>query len=350
MQLSFDPTLDRSEALLRLERLLVPGPLCDPALAARIGRLAASFQGFIASYPLPLWAPGLAVDNGMRGLSEALFPMKEVRPVFDLLLKQGCRFTPLLSGTYLHSSACWLDLLQRLRPQLSHADPARTLRELARDDQARTRFLFSLMLPHHYGGGFDRYPQQLRWISSWLRERGRGCQGGIRVLDSACGSGEGTYELAGAVAAAGARGGAAVHGSTLEPMELFAAAHLFFPHDRDREGDYREKVAPLLARPEAPAMEFYLDRVDAPSEREPYHLVLCNGLLGGPLLHGAEDLCRAFAGLASRLAPGGVLLAADRFHAGWRLRVPAAALCDLMRANGLAPLEVPEGIAGERKG
>jgi hypothetical protein len=53
--------------------------------------------------------------------------------------------------------------------------------------------------------------------------------------------------------------------------------------------------------------------------------------------------------LAARLAPGGVLLAADRFHAGWRLRVPAAALSALMREHGLAPLEVPEGIGAIRE-
>ena len=325
MQLSFTPTPDREEARLRLERLLVPGSLLDPYLAGRIDRLARAFASFVSSYPLPLWAPGLVTDNEMRGLSEALFPMDGVRPLFDLLLRRGCRFEPFLTGSYLHSSATWLDLLQRLQPPIPSANPATLLLELARDHEARTRFLFSLMLPHHFGGGFDRYPQQSLWLSSWLRERMGRFPGGIRVLDSACGSGEGTYQVAGLVAAAGPGGrGSEVHGSTLEQIELFAAAHMFFPHDLDRVGS-----APV---------------------REPYHLVLCNGLLGGPLMHDPGQLACAFAGLAARLAPGGVLVAADRFHAGWRLRVPVGTLTALMRQHGLTPLEVPEGIAGVKAG
>ena len=40
------------------------------------------------------------------------------------------------------------------------------------------------------------------------------------------------------------------------------------------------------------------------------------------------------------------LEAADRFHAGWRQRVPASALDALLRAHGLVPLTVPEGVGG----
>ena len=351
MQLSFAPTPDREEAGRRLERLLVPGSLLDASLSRRIDRLARAFRSFVSSYPLPLWAPGLAVDNEMRGLSEALFPMKEVRPLFDLLLGRGCRFEPLLSCSYLHSSATWLDLLQRLKPSIASPDPARLLLELARGYEARTRFLFSLMLPHHFGGGFDRYPRQSEWLSTWLKERAGDFPGGIRVLDSACGSGEGTYQVARLVAEAGLGGrGGEVHGSTLEQIELFAAAQMFFPHDRGREREYRARVEPLFSTPDAPRMEFYLDQVGSAPVREPYHLVLCNGLLGGPLLHDPGRLAAAFAGLASRLAPGGVLVAADRFHAGWRLRVPVPALSALMQQHGLVPVEVPEGVAGVKTG
>lgn len=351
MELSFAPTLDRDETLRRLERLLVPGSLLDPCLARRIDRLADAFQSFAAAYPLPLWAPGLAVNNEMRGLSEALFPLSQVRSVFALLLSRGCRFDPFISGSYLYSSACWLDFLHRLRPQLLSADPAPLLRKLAANHEARATFLFSLMLPHHFGGGFDRYPLQSEWLAGWLRETGGRFTGGIRALDSACGSGEGTYQLGALLAAAGFTGSrCVVHGSTLEPIELFAAAHLFFPHDREREREYRARVAPLFNSADAPALEFYLDRVGSAASREPYHLVLCNGLLGGPLLHERDELEAAFAGLASRLLPGGVLLAADRFHAGWRQRVSSEMLRSLLRANGLTPFQVPEGIAGLKTG
>ena len=285
----------------------------------------------------------------MRGVTEALFPISRVRRAFELLLREGCRFPPLLSGSYLYSCASWLDLLQRFRPQPAQADPAHLLRELARDPGKRVAFLFALLLPHHFGGSFDRYPAQSRWLGAWLRSRAGRLRGRIRALDSACGSGEGTYGLAELIAGAGFGGkGCVVHGSTLEPIELFAAAHAFFPHDPDRARDYRGRVAPLLEKADAVGMEFYLDEVGTVRKGEGYHLILCNGLLGGPLLHEPGELSRAVGALASRLLPGGVLLAADRFHAGWRLRVPAEKLRALMRAHGLVPLEVPEGVAGRR--
>ncbi len=341
--------MDRVELQRRLQQLLVPGSLLDAPLARSIDRLARSFARYAASYPLPLWAPGLVTDNEMRSLTEALLPMAEIRPAFDRLLARSCRFTPLLAGCYLHSSACWIDFLQRLQPPLPLANPAVILSRLAENYQARERFLFSLMLPHHYGGGFDRYPLQSQWLSGWLKERAK-ILGGIRILDSACGSGEGTYQVAELLREAGYSGRSCeVHGSTLEEIELYAAAHLYFPHDPQREREYRARTAPLLGAADAPRFEFYLDRVGSAPEREPYHLVLCNGLLGGPLLHDDAELDAAFAGLAARLLPGGVLLAADRFHAGWRLRVPAERLCALMEKHGLIPFQVPEGIAGIKR-
>ncbi|MBJ6798780.1 chemotaxis protein CheR [Geomonas propionica] len=348
MPLSFIPTIDDSEIRRRLARLLVPGSLLDATLERRIELISAEFASYAASYPLPLWAPGLAVTNEMRGLTEVLFPLARPRALFELILRRSCRFDPLLSGSYLHSSASWIDLLQKLAPRLRCADPAPALLRLAQDEDARATFLFTLMLPQHFGGGFDRYREQYRWLAGWLGEQAGHCLTGIRVLDAACGSGEGTYQVAQLVAEAGLSAGSCVHGSTLEPIELFAAAHLHFPHDRERQREYRDRVRPLFDGTPRPALQFYLDRVDAAPQGEPYHLVLCNGLLGGPLLHEPAHLAAAFAGLAARLAPGGLLLAADRFHAGWRLRVPRAALVDELRRHGLTPIEVPEGIAGRK--
>jgi len=350
MELSFTPTLEAAEAKRRLDRLLIPGSILDADLASRIDRIACAFQSYAACYPLPLWAPGLIIDNEMRGMTEALFPMSEIRAIFDLVLRRGCQFPPLLSGSYLHSSASWLDLLNKLRPQLGQADPAATLRELALDSEKRRRFLFTLLLPHHFGGAFDRYPQQSQWLELWLKENLGRLNGSIRALDSACGSGEGTYGLAELISAAGFAGKSCLlHGSTLEPIELFAAAQVFFPHDLDREREYRTRVAPLLMMTDPIPMEFYLDEVGAVKRRDQYDLILCNGLLGGPMMHEAGELSGALKALASRLAPGGVLLAADRFHAGWRLRVPTEKLTEMMLEHGLTPRKVPEGIAGAKE-
>lgn len=349
MRLHYLPTLDKDEACRRLGRLLVDGSLDDPHLLGRIERLARDFRSYAASYPLPLWAPGLVIDNEMRGWTEALFPVAGTAAVFDLLLRRGCHFPPLLAGSYLHSSPSWPDLLQKLRCQVTGCDPAVLLRGLARDPHRRRNFLFALLLPHHFGGGFDRYPLQTRWIGSWLEENRARLAGRVRTLDSACGSGEGTYGLAEAAAQAGyGAAGCRVDGSTIEPIELFAGAHAFFPHDARREQEYRARVAPLLAAQSIP-IGFYLDEVGREGGGgEPYDLVLCNGLLAGPLLHEPDQLAQAIRALALRLAPGGVLLAADRFHAGWRRRIPAASMCELMRQHGLIPLEVPEGIGGSK--
>ncbi len=349
MELSFIPTLDRSLAEQRLELLLVPGSLLDHTLAGRIDRLAGAFRNYASCYPLPLWAPGLAIGNEMRSLTEALFPIAPVTAVFDHLLRRSCRFPPQLAGSGLHGAASWLDLVQKLRPQTHHADPSALLRELARDEKIRRRFIFALFLPQHFGAAFDRYPQQSRWLAAWLRDNAGRLKGRMRALDSACGSGEGTYTLAEQIRAAGLGGdGCAVHGSTLEQIELFAAAHLFFPHEPERERQYRARVAPLFQGPDVVSMEFYLEEI-ANSDREgEYRLILCNGLLGGPMLHEPGELSRAVGKLASRLAPGGVLLAADRFHAGWRQRVPASALDALLREHGLVPLTVPEGVGGRK--
>jgi SAM-dependent methyltransferase len=285
----------------------------------------------------------------MRALTEALLPMAQVRAVFDLVLRQGCRFPPMLSGSYLHSAGSWLDLLQKLRPQLAQADPACLLRELARDAEQRRNFLFALFLPHHFGGGFDRYPLQSQWIEAWLKANFGRLKGKIHALDSACGSGEGTYGLAEQIKSAGFGGDSCVvHGSTLEPIELFAAAHAFFPHDLVRERNYRCRVAPLFGPNEGLRLEFYLEDVTSATERGKYQLILCNGLLGGPLLHEPAELSRAIRAFASRLAPGGVLLATDRFHAGWHRRDPVTELNSRMQEHGLTPQDVPEGAAGRK--
>jgi hypothetical protein len=351
MRLSCTPTLDDELIRERLNRLLVSGALLHDDLARRIGRLSRAFRLYAASYPLPLWAPGLLLDNEMRGTTESLFPVAEAVAVFERLLRRGCRYAPPLSTTYLHSSPTWLDLLQKLAPHTGSADPTPLLRELALDGEKRMKFLFTLFLPQHFGGGFDRYTIQSRWIAGWLRDNGARLKGRIRILDSACGSGEGSYGVAELLEAAGYPGeGSVVHGSTLEPLELFAAAHAFFPHDERRQQGYRGRVRQLLTNPERFSMQFYLEDVAAETARESYDLVLCNGLLGGPLLHEPELLAAAFRGLASSVRAGGVLLAADHFHAGWRLRVPVSLLHEMMRVNGLTPIEVPEGVAGRNSG
>ncbi|GFO53502.1 hypothetical protein GMSM_05090 [Geomonas sp. Red276] len=418
MELCYRPTLDRDGIERRLSKLLIPGPIEDPALLRRIGRLEREFQRFAASFPLPMWAPGLVITGEMRSMWEAYFPVEGVAQLFAAVLRRGCRFPPLFPATYLASSPSWPDLLGRItdanpiltltlpmkgkapaagllqeglapsfplpgggegvgeagsrdqgaktvgwgalsppsgagpawaRGARPTADPAPALTALVRDENFRRELLFALFLPRHFGGSFDRYPLQRAWVTGWLREE-RGRLGGrVRLLDSACGSGEGSYCLAEAVLAAGYRPEASlVTASTLEEFELFAGAHGFLPHDRQREREYRARVAPIINQ-SGLVMEFRLEEVGMLADRGAFDVVVCNGLLGGPLLHEENELARAVHGLAERVAPGGVLLAADRFHAGWRRQVPLEMLKGMLVKEGLELMEVKEGIGGRRK-
>lgn len=343
----FLPTFDEDLIAARLGLFLVPGPLDLPYLTRRLARLRLDFSRYLENYPQPVWAPGLRVTQEMRSLTEALLPLKTVLPPFRLLLRESCRFPPCIEATGIEAQASWLDLLTRLAPFNESPDPARLLSELAADPKRRRLFLFVLFLPRHFGGGFDRYPAQYRWIAQWLSENRRRLDRGVRVLDSACGSGEGCYGVGELLAQGGfSPKNCAIHGSTLELFELFAAAHGYFPHDLERQREFRSRVAPLLTQ-WGGAMEFYAEDLREKG-RGDYDLVLCNGLLGGPILHREPELARALANLARRLRPGGVLLAADRFHAGWRARVPRETLLLALRRHGLVPLPVPEGIAAQR--
>jgi hypothetical protein len=52
--------------------------------------------------------------------------------------------------------------------------------------------------------------------------------------------------------------------------------------------------------------------------------------------------------LSERLRHGGILLAASRFHGGWKKLVSDETLGEIFRACGLKIMEVTEGLAGEK--
>ncbi len=169
-------------------------------------------------------------------------------------------------------------------------------------------------------------------------------------MDAACGSGEGTYEVAEMLLQLGFRGsGSAVEGSTLEPLELLAAAHGWFPHDRARSTLFRKRFSSLVAAGGDSMIRFYQeDLCCPPDDSRRYDLILCNGLLGGPLLHEKKSLAAAIDRLAIRLNPGGVLLASDHFHQGWHKKTPPAVITGLLAASGLKVIDVGEGVGGVR--
>jgi hypothetical protein len=348
--LILQPDFSAAAARRTLAGLLVPGPLRDQGLAARCRRLAERFRVYRERYPLPWWAPGLVTTREMASLTECYLPLAEIRAAFAHLYRRSLAFPAFLPATPFWQRSAWLDVLPLLPSHLATVDPASLLLRLLDDGALRQQALFAFSLPRRYGGDFARYPGQQRFLRHWLAESRDRLRGVCACLDAACGAGEGTYGLVTALAVSGYRLPCCrVVGTTVDPLELVAAAHGRFPHDPDREREFRAAVAPILEVRGELAMEFRGEDIcRGAGVGGAYDLVICNGLLGGPLLHEPAALASAVAGLVARMRPGGLFLAADRFHAGWKRQVTTTGLGQLLKELGVRPVPLEEGVGGIR--
>ncbi|HEX2770174.1 MAG TPA: chemotaxis protein CheR [Geobacteraceae bacterium] len=345
------PRFDRATIVRNLPALLVSGALADGDMDRRIASLTERFGIYTSCYPLGLWAPGLAVTREMRHLTEIYLPLDEIRRAFDRFFAIACRFSPFIPASTIHNSTDWLDILLRLQPLVSRPDPAFLLRSLIGEESSRRCFIFANFMPARYGGGFGRYPGQAELLRRWLGANRSRLAGGVRCLDAACGSGEGTYELALLLMESGFSAASIhLHGTTLEPLELFAAAHAHFPHDPEREAAYRLHVGPLFESGAAEKISFTLEDLTrpAPAAEKVYDIILCNGLLGGPFIHDQRELLETVRRLSLRLCVRGILLAVSRFHGGWKKIASDEMLREIFRECGLKILPVAEGVAGVR--
>ena len=331
-------------------RLLVAGDLGDPDLDRRAQRLDLLFRSAARTCPAQLWAPGLAIEREWRSVTETFLPWAEIAPAFRRLISLSLRYP--IPADPLAPIPSWPDFLDRFASGTDSANPAPLLRRLLDNESFRWNWLFILFLPKEHGGRFDRYPVQMKFIRRWLARRPSLFVTGISCLDAACGSGEGTWELALLCRECGFRPReVTICGSSLDPLELYAAAHGAFPHDPGREREYRHRIRPLVETGFAERMTFIReDLVDPAGSPVRHDLILCNGLIGGPMLHGPEQMERAVQGLVRRLSPGGLIVAADRFHEGWLKKTPKGAREALLARCGVRILETGEGIGGELLG
>ena len=349
--MNYSPRLEKTRIEEDLRALLVSGRVMDEGLERRVARLAEMFRIYNGCYPYGLWAPGLAIDREMRTLTEAYLPVDEITRAFDRLFSAALKFPPFLAASIVHNSTGWLDMLRKLQPLVARPNPATLLGTLMKDEEYRRRFIFANFMPVHYGGGFGRYPGQARFLAEWLDENRSTLAAGVRCLDAGCGSGEGTYDLAQLLIDKGfAAAYIHVRGATLEPLELFAAAHAFFPHDLEREAAFRRRIRPLFDCGAAGNISFHLEELGCmnPAKEKGYDIILCNGLLGGPFFHDPGGLAETVRMISNRLNSGGILLAASRFHGGWKKLLSDQAVREIFCACGLKMVEVAEGVGGVR--
>jgi hypothetical protein len=70
--------------------------------------------------------------------------------------------------------------------------------------------------------------------------------------------------------------------------------------------------------------------------------------MGGPLLNDKEMVRDLARNLAERVGKGGVFLAADRFHAGWRKSVTSGMIEAELESAGCTVVDAGEGVAAIR--
>lgn len=346
----FHPTLEPQAAAIDLSRLTVAGVITDPELQRRQKDLARYYRVYLDTCPAPAWAPGLVLTNEIRRITDTFLPFNVIKGALLRLVRLALREGGELFPPLFQRASCWSDLLHYLQGVGVLTDPAAFLGMLMDDEYARLKFLFALYLPQQFGGGFGRYPDQYAFLRQWLENKASFPGGSaLRCLDAACGSGEGTYELARLVRDIGFPADAAnISGVTLSPLEVFSASHARFPHDPEHEHVVRQYLGSLTAVNAWGNVRFAAADLQSWEEAGQFQVILCNGVLGGPLLHDTAAMEAVVRRLARCLAPGGILLAADRFHAGWRKVVPSARLESLFCSEGLSLVQVGEGVGATK--
>ncbi len=349
--LCYTPRLKEAEIEDDLSVLMAPGRLTDADLERRIARLAMSYRLYRTYYPHGLWAPGMAITREMRNLTELYLPIDDMRRVFDCFFTIALRFSPLRCASLIHNAANWFDVPSAMQPLFTTPDPASFLMRLLYDEKVRRCFIFANFMPARHGGGFGRYPVQSEFLRWWLGENRVRLASVVRALDVACGSGEGTYELARIIVESGfSADSVQVFGATLEPFELFGAAHCYFPHNPGKTAACRSYAEELVSLGVLERITFVLDDLTRPysAVETEYDIILCNGLLGGPILHDPRKVREIVRKLAGQLKSGGILLAASRFHGGWKKEMDDGTLRKIFEVCGLRILPIAEGVAGEK--
>lgn len=349
----FAASRDADAAEHALRALIVPR-LAPSLFADRIRRLQAMYSACTDNCSPPYAGPGLQITSEINYQCEMWLPLTELRRHFYQFYRQALTYSPVLSSTPFASLPSWAAISAGFPDFLRQfTNPARLLHRITIDADLRTRFLFWSFMPERfYGAGSDRYPEQAAVIAAWLHRRSPQCVP-LRCLDAASGDGAAGYGLVRLLCEQGWHPERfAVEGWTLDPLEVWSAAYGRFPHNPGHESRFGAVTAPVFEQGADRSLVFRAVDLTALADTETsdqsgrFDLIVCNGLLGGPILNRQDDLRNVVSALRRLLAPGGMLLAADHFHGGWKKKLPGELLRELFRANGLSVADAGEGLAG----
>ena len=293
-------------------------------------RLRQCFTTYAETSPQPLPAPGLVITREIRLQSELYLPIDGIRRLFYRLYRTTLSFSPVFCSSPFHNAVSWADCYVSFPSWLQFSpDPSVLLERLLEDRNLLQKFIFYSFLPGRFNGaGFDRYPEQLALIReffiNWRSEE----RSSLRCLDAASGTGEGSWQLAEILSESGWKPEqTSICGWTLEPLEVWAAENLHLPHDPERERACRQRIDPLIAEGWGERISFkVVDLLKESNRGEPFDLILCNGLLGGPIIDNKDDMQQIATRLSLLKAPGGQIMVASRFHDGWKKRFPEAVI------------------------
>lgn len=312
----------------------------DPADVARRAAFWRAREAGLTGTPLAALLEGSsdARPAEVHGWVERHLPLEAVARDAHALIRAW--FGPALdaqgveleAGT-LGRARSWLearDWLPRLEGR-ALAWPSQLLAPLGAAERA-CALAFALFDPRPFGSGLGRYPARLAALAA---QRLDGAP--LRVWDAGCATGEGTWELAAALARAHSERPVEALGTTPWPLELLMARRGERPHDPARSAALARFVAELSqAAPGRVTVRF--ERGDLARDPAPgaFELVACHGVVGGALE--GEDAARALETLATAVAPGGLLSLTDRFRAD-RAAAAAAQARALAQRRGFVAIE-----------
>lgn len=269
--------------------------------AEREARLSHDAPALLESAPRPPEAHG-RVDSHLPVATL----QDEVHGVLLALFGEALRDLAVdLNSGALGQAKSWLEVRDWLPSANRCKVPSAWIAELSDPTTAHGR-CFELFASPVLGAGLGRYPETLADLVARTRD-----QRSLRLWDAGCATGEGTWELALALAADGVEVDAT--GSTPWPLERLMAERRERPHDPNARLALQAHLDAHPDRVERTSVRFVAGDLRSPAEpHEPYDVVICHGVLGRALR--GHDASRALERLAGALAPGGLLSITDRFR------------------------------------